>query len=182
MGDRRTRKSKEALRKAFIELLKRKPLHEIQIKQLCDAADLNRSTFYNNYNDIDDILKDIYCDTVNAIFSESTMLKLENAKSKDEIYDIIHQKIIFFQTNSDLFTLILSQPAKISFEEILYTNFLNTLNLWQTETKERYRILYQIIGNFCLIRTWMIEGYPISAEEFSLFLTELMLDESKKQS
>ena len=41
--DRRVRKSREALKGALLELLSRQSLNEIQVKQLCEAADVNRS-------------------------------------------------------------------------------------------------------------------------------------------
>ena len=44
--DRRTRKTKEILTHIFIDLLKKHPIEKITVKELCDLADINRSTFY----------------------------------------------------------------------------------------------------------------------------------------
>ena len=59
-NNRRRRQSKERIEKAFIESLQTKELHQITVSDICKACQLNRSTFYANYEDIYD-LADIYC-------------------------------------------------------------------------------------------------------------------------
>ena len=55
-NDRRIRKSKESLKNSLIELMKEKTVNNITVKEFVSAADLNRSTFYNYYCDIPDML------------------------------------------------------------------------------------------------------------------------------
>ena len=43
---RRTQYTRRALRDALIELLADKPLARITVRELCERADVNRSTFY----------------------------------------------------------------------------------------------------------------------------------------
>ena len=49
--DLRVKRTKKALAEAFVSLLNKKPLDEITINELCDAADVRRATFYKHYND-----------------------------------------------------------------------------------------------------------------------------------
>lgn len=49
--DRRVRKSKAAIKKAFIQLLEDSQIERITIRQISDKADINRGTFYLNYDD-----------------------------------------------------------------------------------------------------------------------------------
>ncbi|RIO05573.1 TetR/AcrR family transcriptional regulator, partial [Mammaliicoccus sciuri] len=49
--DRRVRKSKRAIKQAFIQLLKENNLDRITIQQISDLADVNRGTFYLNYEE-----------------------------------------------------------------------------------------------------------------------------------
>lgn len=44
--DRRVEKTKQAMRHAFVELLKRKPYNAITISELTREADIDRRTFY----------------------------------------------------------------------------------------------------------------------------------------
>ena len=47
--DRRVRKSQAAIRHAFIDLLHKYDLEQITVQQISDLADVNRSTFCNEY-------------------------------------------------------------------------------------------------------------------------------------
>ncbi len=50
--DKRIQKTKYAIKKAFMELLQKKSLEKITVKELCELAYINKSTFYSHYEDI----------------------------------------------------------------------------------------------------------------------------------
>lgn len=50
--DKRIEKTKKAIREAFMELRTQKPLEKISVKELCEIAYINKSTFYSHYEDI----------------------------------------------------------------------------------------------------------------------------------
>jgi AcrR family transcriptional regulator len=50
--DIRIEKTERAIREAFLELRAHKPLEKIKVKDLCAAAQINKSTFYAHYQDI----------------------------------------------------------------------------------------------------------------------------------
>ena len=54
--NRRVQFTKTALRDAMIELICEKPLTSITVKDVCARADINRSTFYLHYKDVDSLL------------------------------------------------------------------------------------------------------------------------------
>ena len=53
--DHRVRVTRMLLRKAFLELLSRKPIQSISVRELCEEAGINRSTFYAHYKDVYDL-------------------------------------------------------------------------------------------------------------------------------
>ncbi len=53
--DRRVRKTKKALRQGLVQLLQEKKLKDITVRELTDAVDLHRGTFYVHYRDIYDL-------------------------------------------------------------------------------------------------------------------------------
>ena len=57
--DRRVRRTKKLLTQALTELLQKKQINEITVKELTDLADMNRGTFYLYYRDIFDMLEKI---------------------------------------------------------------------------------------------------------------------------
>lgn len=54
--DQRTQLTRSLIRQAFTGLLQQKPLQHITVKELCQKAGINRSTFYAHYVDIYDLL------------------------------------------------------------------------------------------------------------------------------
>lgn len=58
-ADRRIMMTRKLLRDAFLKLLQEKPVHAISVKELCDAAGINRTTFYNHYGSPYDLLDEL---------------------------------------------------------------------------------------------------------------------------
>jgi AcrR family transcriptional regulator len=53
--DRRTRRTRDALGDALVELMHEKPFAEITVQHVLDRAGVGRSTFYTHYRDKDDL-------------------------------------------------------------------------------------------------------------------------------
>ena len=53
--DRRTERTQRSIINAFLELRSKKAIEKISVKELCAAADINKSTFYTHYKDIYDL-------------------------------------------------------------------------------------------------------------------------------
>ena len=53
----RGKQAKARIRQAFTKLLREKPIQRIAVKELCQEAGVNRSTFYAHYQDIYDLLR-----------------------------------------------------------------------------------------------------------------------------
>lgn len=56
--DRRVERTKRHIYLAFFELLKKKPMDEITITELANAADIDRRTFYTHYHTVIDVYEE----------------------------------------------------------------------------------------------------------------------------
>ena len=95
-------KTKNQISKALIELLNNKPLDLITIKELAKKAEISRTAFYNNFNNLDDDLKYIYQRAHKQIFKEKYS-QLEYVYSDEHILDMIS----FFDKNSKLLLVLI---------------------------------------------------------------------------
>ena len=59
MTDIRTVRTKEKIRKAFIQLLEEEPYEKINVTEIATLAEINRVTYYTHYCDKEELVKDI---------------------------------------------------------------------------------------------------------------------------
>lgn len=74
-NNKRKRESVEKIEKVFIELLQSKELSQIRVSDICKKAQLNRTTFYSNYEDIYD-LADSIRNKLETIWRSCIVMKL----------------------------------------------------------------------------------------------------------
>ena len=65
--DRRTTLTQRRLKDSLIEMLQEKDIYHISIRELCERADINRTTFYKYYGSQFDLMNDIEKDFINFI-------------------------------------------------------------------------------------------------------------------
>lgn len=101
MENRKVKLTKRLLKEALIELLNKKDLNNITIKELCSLAELNRSTFYAHYQDIYQLLNEITIDMVSHIpFAEG--INNYNIRNLEEC-------IQYIQQNKKVYSVLLNQ-------------------------------------------------------------------------
>lgn len=67
--DRRQRKTREAIFKAFIDLLSKKNYNNITVGEIIERADVGRATFYAHFETKDFLLKDLCVELFDHIFN-----------------------------------------------------------------------------------------------------------------
>ena len=70
--DRRQRKTREAIFKAFTELLSKKSFEKITVGEIIEAADVGRATFYSHFETKDYLLKEFCEELFCHIFDQET--------------------------------------------------------------------------------------------------------------
>ncbi len=66
-GNRRTKMTQTLFKDSLLDILQTKSLGQITIKEICEAADLNRSTFYAYYSSPYDLMASIKKDIVQDV-------------------------------------------------------------------------------------------------------------------
>ncbi len=77
MSNRRAQLTRKMITGALIELLQTKDLDKISVREICERADVNRSTFYDHYEDIYALMNDIERDFIAQIPTDNSSKGIE---------------------------------------------------------------------------------------------------------
>lgn len=187
--DRRSRRTREALRTALLRLLKTKPLKSITVSELAREADINRATFYTHYQDVNDLfasLQNELCDVCrNIIYSHA-----EEAVHRSH-EGLIHDVFEYFNDNVEVFDLMFDNADDESFfntiMQIVYDGIVTNMTPYeavierlkaQGYTGKKYQ---QVCRNLCdyqfsyaaggvvnIIRKWIEGGRKESVDEITV--------------
>ena len=67
--DRRQKKTRQAIIDAFVKLLTKTSYEKVSVKEIIDAANVGRSTFYSHFETKDDLARQICFELFDHIFS-----------------------------------------------------------------------------------------------------------------
>ena len=102
-------KTKEAIRTAFAEMVKEKQdLNKITVTELVRRANINRSTFYLNYNDIYDIAAELEHSLMSSILEK-------NPQNREELLQFLDDLMELIRKNENLYHQILSSDSPAYF-------------------------------------------------------------------
>lgn len=98
--DRRTIKTKKAIKNAIAKLITEKEVDKITVKDIAETADINRKTFYNYYANVNDAFSELENEIINQIHEVFADLDLAEvlAAPKDmlkKFNDIINANLIY---------------------------------------------------------------------------------------
>lgn len=82
--DIRIEKTERAIKQAFLDLRDQKPLEKIKIKELCEKACINKSTFYAHYQDIYALANALEEELISAILESLPTVSLYDLRSRTE--------------------------------------------------------------------------------------------------
>lgn len=97
--DLRKRKTKRAIKDAFLQLRAKKPLERITIKELSDLAEISKATFYLHFRDIYDLSEQLQMEVVQDIMEavsqdETVLTDMEQMVKKLHVAFCAHQHLI----------------------------------------------------------------------------------------
>ena len=116
---RKTRYTRMVLQDSLFELMGEKPITKITIKELCEKADINRTTFYAYYNDQYDLLRKIEDETLSWV--KEAISNLIGKTDKHETMRVLEGIFQYFAENSRHLQVLMSEQGDIDFQKQLFT-------------------------------------------------------------
>ncbi|RAV01947.1 TetR/AcrR family transcriptional regulator [Paenibacillus sp. YN15] len=167
--DRKTRYTRMVLQDSLMELMKDKPINKITIKELCEHADLNRTTFYAHYTDQYDLLRKIG-DEALAWAKEAVAILIEKTDER-ETMKVLESICHYFAQNSKHLQILMSEQGDMDFQKELLTLIyqqcgISTLAENGGDRAELY-FRFVVMGSVGLIQHWLKTGLKQPPEEIA---------------
>ena len=175
--DLRVRKTREAIRNAFKEMVCEMDLNQISIKELTYRAQINRKTFYLHYPNLEAVLTELE-DEIAAIFIRRQV----SYANLQDIKDLIR---LFFESAANIPLLherLLCHPSyrsvwgRINEKVMRYRIQTNRGAFDLEEYKENLVFAYYGANSAILYRQWVLDGKKLPLEDLIQMATKLICE------
>lgn len=161
--------TKRLLKTALLELMQEKPFSRISIRELCEQADLNRTTFYLHYTDQTDLLRHIEKEIL-----EQTKEAMQNIHTDFRTTALVGAFLTYVRENDLTFRTLLGRDDSESFRRDFVRELRHVMapNLPEYgDSKEtEYVLSFMMYGCLYIIIEWMEKGYEESTEEIAALI------------
>jgi len=171
--DRRTAMTKRMLKDALIEMLKEKDIYHISIRELCERADVNRTTFYKYYGSQFDLLTDMENDLLSLLATlvndpeTDTIAAIETACTYLEDHLEFARQI--FNNNVDP-----AFPQKVFSMEAVKEAILKKCDERHADTELEYLYNYMTYGAYRVVYVWLNKEKRESPHEIAGVLKQMI--------
>lgn len=110
--DRRVLKTKKAIRNAFAGLLSEMNINDITVKEIADAADINRKTFYNYYSGVHQVIDEIEDEIIRSF--EAAIKDVDFKKCMQNPYIIFERLTEIINSDMDFYGHLLKMNANVN--------------------------------------------------------------------
>ena len=160
--NRREEYTLRVIREAFLELLEKQPVERISVGELCELADINRSTFYRHYADVYALLDEICEECFQELFGNLAKFNDLADISGRTAYDLILKACTITEDRKELYQLLLFKQPSARFQqrmtEAFYQLFLghhDAIHYRTLETDLHYQ--YLASGILGIWQAWLKE-------------------------
>lgn len=173
--DRRVKRTKRVLRECLFGLLETKTIDEITVKELTEAADINRSTFYFYYNDINDMMQQLQ-NEIFEVFEETVMTKSAKFVTVEDFQEYVLRFLNFCKEYEHICKFVISNdPSNFLSNKIknsLLTQIPDSTKVFPKNDPRHYLTIFAVSAIWQSIIQWMYDEMKVLPEEMAKFLAQ----------
>ena len=163
--------TKTLFRTAMIELMQKKSFSKITIKELCEQADLNRTTFYLHYEDQQDLLKDVVKDV-----KERTKKYMYSHSDSEQSVNTMKNLLEYIKANSSTYqTLMFGDSSKslgIDMIESIFQDMKDQWPVFDDSFNNDYIYAFMMEGSTSVISKWIGNNYDCPTEKLAKMIMD----------
>ncbi|MCD8501757.1 MAG: TetR/AcrR family transcriptional regulator [Bacillaceae bacterium] len=174
--DRRKKYTRMVLKESLMQVLKKKPIKQVTVKEICEEADINRSTFYSHYSDQYDLLNQIEEEFIHDMNETLTMY---NQNKDEEAVQMTEKLLEYVAGNSDVCRTLFSENGDASFKKrvmLIASNHTVKSLIFDNKLDPQvleYASLFTVSGSVSVIENWLETGMEKSPKELAQIIVKL---------
>ncbi len=174
--NQRVRLTKTLLKDALLKMLREQPIHTISIRDLCEKAGINRTTFYHHYGSQYDLLNDI---TGRFLSQIAQRLAAADADSQESVQERVTVVFRYLEENLSVSRLLLNSNVDPSFAEKLFSlpkisDLMNASLKSCADPLQKHAVVsFAVHGSYYLLQEWINSDLRPGAEEQAGIILEL---------
>lgn len=181
---RRVTMTKTMLKDSLLELMSKKPLAKISIKEICDNADINRTTFYTHYTDQFALCTEIESDAIEKTSDYLKKVTIDSSKI-GFLSDYLH----YIKENGHLIKTLLHSGCennfRLRFVEISVAKLMEFdthTNLSPTDRDYIFRYIF--MGAMSIVEKWLDNDFDKPVNELARLIIALVpsITETQKKA
>ena len=154
-------------RSALLELLEEKGgIEKISVRELCEKAELNRSTFYAHYAEPREVLAEAEEDILQET---AAYIRKIGAQKTGGGKEYVSAFLRYVRENDGVFRVLLvtaADPAfKSRFTQIALLNLFEHMQVEMAPEKQQYVYSYLLNGSFGMLTQWIRSDYAAAVPE-----------------
>lgn len=170
--NRRVKMTKAMIREAYIDYIVENPDKMPSVTEVCERADVNRSTFYTHYRDLDALHAEIEA----SIFEVIPVLVPEDDPDYiEKNCRLLRDFFTYIADDPRLLSVITSTKAEEGWEfklaSVLFRDF-RPEGVSREGSKGYYEYVFVVMGALGAMREWHRAGCPIKPDAFGYLMFE----------
>lgn len=174
---------------AFLKLLQKKDFEYITVKEICEMAGVNRSTFYLHYENIGDLLAESLCymqDKFSMSFNgeQGSVPNIQDCPKQELIWitpKYLYPYLNFIKDNRQLYLAAIERPnvfqSHKTYRAMFQHLFEPVLERFSVPADERhYRMTFYLKGVSGIIEEWIKAGCKDSVEQMITVICNCILE------
>ena len=144
--DRRIKKTEDQILQATLRLLQNQTMDDLTVKEICNEANVSRSTFYLHYTEPKDIVEQLYNDVAVTLTNilDNFDLSSDSANLKEFLYAIFEEVEMY----KDYFVVLLTTGYHSNFrrrlKKILEDKILND-NMYRYKNTKKFEYIVSFV-------------------------------------
>ena len=176
---------------ALITLLEKKDFEYITIKEICETAGVNRSTFYLHYENTSDLLKETTRYIIDKhltyydVDKQRISLQLESCKREELLFitdEYLTPYLTFIKDNQRLFKISIKEFHSMNMNEVYGKMFEHIFSpilarFCVPEAERPYVMKFYLTGVFAIVMEWLNKSCSDDLKTVIKIITDCVMGE-----